>query len=273
MKSILKKKNFKSGPFTRTDPIRYWIKAIEQHCHQIANDFIYLIEAFDIIYALDYLKEKLDAHINIVAADFSRRLSENDFGGASAASSERNRIVNMVSRLRAQSKQNWQERTQHLATKKKTRDIRNLSLADLDDRLPVRKRGAFDNDLPESIDHFKQVNDLHGHLAGDEVLMAVARFILNRLAHKGKIYRYGGEEFSILLPTYSAEEAVGLCERIKKDIEENVTGTKEIKVTASFGVACFPEDAKDAISLIKQADTALYKAKKHGRNRVETIGN
>jgi diguanylate cyclase (GGDEF)-like protein len=184
----------------------------------------------------------------------------------------------------------WQERGEYLLTYEKVREFQPPSSGDLDDRLPVRKRGVFDQDLVElvkravheqeplsltliDIDHFKRVNDLHGHPVGDEVLLGIAKCIVKRLAHKGRAYRYGGEEFAIILPTYSAEEAVGLAERLRKDIEEMQIGTKELRVTASFGIACLPEDAKDPASLLKSADTALYTAKKTGRNRVKLSCN
>jgi diguanylate cyclase (GGDEF)-like protein len=282
----------KSAPshIARSDLIRHWIVEFEEHCHQIVEDFIYLVETFHAFNVLDFLKQKLDSHITLMAKEFNQLLSEYDIGGLSVTSSERTRISNMVSSIKAISNQNWQERTKHLLLNNQTREMRPLDFKDLDDRLPVRRRGAFDHDLKVTIDkasqsqetislvmididHFKKVNDKHGHHAGDLVLLGVAQCLVRRLAHKGHVYRYGGEEFAIILPTYSTDEAVGLSERLRKDIEEKTIGTNGVKITASFGVASFPDDAKDAISLIKKADTALYASKKNGRNRVKAFGD
>jgi len=274
-----------SGLIARNDLIHRCIMEFEQHCSQIVSDLISQVENFNIYNALDFLKEKLDSHITIIADDFNKNLTRNCFGGISVTSSERNRINNMVSSIKVRINQKWQERTKYLLQIKQTKDIGPPSFHDLDDRLPVRKRGSFDNDLKVSvkkasqyeetlslvmidIDHFKKVNDMYGHQAGDEVLLEVAQCLVRRLAHKGKVYRYGGEEFAVILPTYSTDEALGLSERLRKDIEGKSIGSKELKITASFGVAGFPSDAMDAVSLIKKADTALYVSKKKGRNRV-----
>ena len=136
---------------------------------------------------------------------------------------------------------------------------------------------AADGDDPVSLvmidlDHFKSVNDRHGHPVGDEVLLEVAGRVVRRASRKGKAYRYGGEEFALLLPGYSAEEAVGLAERIRKDLEQATLSSKSLKVTASFGVACVPDQAPDSKTLLEKADAALYAAKKGGRNRVRAEG-
>lgn len=277
------------GPITRGQLISDWTKAFESHCNQIVNDFINLTETFNAFYTVEFLRVKLDTHINVMAADFCRILAEKDHWGVLSSSAERKRVSNFVSSIKAQCIGSWKEKTQHLVAYENSRKFKSPPLVDLDDRLPVRRRSAFDRDLTESIkralqmqeplsltmidiDHFKQVNDLYGHPVGDEVLVEVSQSIVKRLAHKGKAYRYGGEEFALILPSYSVEEAVGLSERIRKDIEDIKIGTKDIKITASFGVACFPEDSKDPILLLKEADTALYVAKTMGRNCVRTSG-
>jgi diguanylate cyclase (GGDEF)-like protein len=160
-------------------------------------------------------------------------------------------------------------------------------VSELDDRLPLGRRAAFDRDLAASvreakrtnspcalimadIDHFKSINDQHGHPIGDEVLLEVAQALVDRVGHRGKAYRYGGEEFAVLLPGYSAEEAYGLAERLRKDIERTPVSSKALKITASFGTLSVPEEASTAKQLLKGADEALYKAKRDGRNRVMT---
>jgi diguanylate cyclase (GGDEF)-like protein len=102
--------------------------------------------------------------------------------------------------------------------------------------------------------------------------MEVSEMVVKRLAHKGKAYRYGGEEISLLLPSYSAEEAAGLAERIRKDIAREPLSSKSLEVTASFGVASVPDHGTSASELLENADKALYGAKENGRNRVRIYG-
>lgn len=120
------------------------------------------------------------------------------------------------------------------------------------------------------IDHFKAVNDTHGHAAGDLVLKGVARIIRSVVEGKGEAYRYGGEEMMTLLPNHSKEEALAVAERIRRTLESHEE--QGIRVTASFGVATVGEHGNDAASLLKAADTALYDAKKRGRNLVRFFG-
>lgn len=120
------------------------------------------------------------------------------------------------------------------------------------------------------IDFFKKVNDTYGHPVGDLVLKSVSK-LLKTLARKVDIVaRYGGEEFAVIMVQTAKEGGEKFAERIRKGIEESEVfypGGK-LKVTASIGLACFPDDAKDKSSLIAKADKALYKAKKTGRNKV-----
>lgn len=120
------------------------------------------------------------------------------------------------------------------------------------------------------IDHFKLVNDRHGHLAGDQVLKDVAQILLGRLRPVDLAARYGGEEFCLVLPGFSAGEARRLADEIRKEIEFHPvkTGGAAISVTASFGVASFPEDAQTESQLVRKADERLYQAKSQGRNKV-----
>ena len=116
------------------------------------------------------------------------------------------------------------------------------------------------------IDHFKSINDNHGHAMGDEVLKGVASAATSQLRKMDTIGRYGGEEFCIILPNTDMDNAVQAAERLRSTIEaQNFSG---IKVTASFGVATTNFGAQDPSGLIDQADKALYQAKTDGRNRV-----
>jgi diguanylate cyclase (GGDEF)-like protein len=115
------------------------------------------------------------------------------------------------------------------------------------------------------IDHFKKVNDTHGHVTGDKVLKGVAE-ILKKKVRGGSAYRYGGEEMSVLLPKAELEGAVQVAERLRAAIEAHkIAG---VKVTASLGVAQFEPGFADPPAFVEKADAALYKAKESGRNRV-----
>ena len=121
------------------------------------------------------------------------------------------------------------------------------------------------------LDHFKEVNDTYGHGRGDEVLAAVGIALATIVRESDFVGRYGGEEFVMLLPDTGREAAVGVCERMRVAISQIGILDGERIVSASFGVAVFPEDAPDASRLIRNADRALYRAKANGRNRVEVF--
>ena len=118
------------------------------------------------------------------------------------------------------------------------------------------------------IDHFKRINDDHGHQAGDQVLRELAHVVGNTIRHTDIFARFGGEEFTILVHDNDVRTGRDLAEKIRQNIERHefpATGA----VTCSFGVAQFYED--DCVeTIIKRADEAMYAAKQLGRNRVET---
>lgn len=119
------------------------------------------------------------------------------------------------------------------------------------------------------IDHFKKINDTHGHLCGDEVLKSVARTTRSLTRVSDVLCRWGGEEFLLLLSDSNLEQTQAVAEKIRKTIAMQgiVFGNKHINVTASFGVAqLLPGESKN--NLIKRTDNALYTAKASGRNRV-----
>jgi diguanylate cyclase (GGDEF)-like protein len=121
------------------------------------------------------------------------------------------------------------------------------------------------------IDHFKQVNDTHGHLAGDYVLKEVARVVRSRLRGEEIFARYGGEEFCIVAPETPIAGARTLAEDIRKRVESSqfVFQGERIRCTISCGIAMLVPEDKDGVSLVKRADEQLYVAKRSGRNRVE----
>ena len=119
------------------------------------------------------------------------------------------------------------------------------------------------------IDFFKKVNDTYGHQGGNVVLKDIARIIKSNLRELDLPCRYGGEEFALMLPGATLEEAMVVAERIRKGVEDHHFKYRDkiLRVTISFGVAIL-KDEKGREELIKKADDALYKAKRTGRNRV-----
>lgn len=120
------------------------------------------------------------------------------------------------------------------------------------------------------LDHFKTVNDRHGHLAGDEVLRAFGALLSNNARATDIICRYGGEEFLLVLPGLPQEGAALRAEQLRRAMSTthvDYSGS-QIKVTVSFGVATYPTDGRTPDELIASADSALYSAKAEGRNRV-----
>ncbi len=125
------------------------------------------------------------------------------------------------------------------------------------------------------VDHFKSINDRYGHPAGDAVLKTVAKLIRSNCRDVDIPVRYGGEEFLLILPEVSQEGAVVVAERIRRHVarEAIVHEEIEITVTASLGVAAYPEDAENHQSLLDLADKALYMSKRLGRNQVHTASD
>ncbi len=120
------------------------------------------------------------------------------------------------------------------------------------------------------IDHFKRINDIHGHLAGDFVLKELARIVQSCIRRDEVFARYGGEEFCIILPETTLDGAAELGERLRVIVEEHVFVFQQdrIKVTISVGVSLLSENDRNASELLKRSDEKLYEAKESGRNRV-----
>jgi len=124
------------------------------------------------------------------------------------------------------------------------------------------------------VDFFKSVNDRHGHLAGDDCLRTIGEMLKRRVRFPPDIVaRYGGEEFCLILPETELDEAACVAERLRQDIEDNpvTSGGRKLSVTVSIGLHATVPGADSSLEMaLKFADTALYKAKAGGRNRVET---
>jgi diguanylate cyclase (GGDEF)-like protein len=124
------------------------------------------------------------------------------------------------------------------------------------------------------IDHFKKVNDTYGHLTGDEMLQALAHRLQNQLRRETPAYRYGGEEFIIILNETKLDKAIEVAERLRLSVQTHPVRTKSglINATASFGVA--QQDVQydhSAWDVLQRADEALYEAKGNGRDRVAAL--
>lgn len=132
------------------------------------------------------------------------------------------------------------------------------------------------------VDHFKRINDQHGHHTGDRILQGVARLLGKELRGSDVLARYGGEEFVLLLPDIAEDQGFLIAERLRMLVEETPlaggAGVQPQKITVSIGLACLSEGAVQSIAdpgtwLLRAADAALYRAKQEGRNRVVRSDN
>jgi diguanylate cyclase (GGDEF)-like protein len=133
-----------------------------------------------------------------------------------------------------------------------------------------KRHGLHFTILMIDLDYFKIYNDHNGHVAGDKVLKKAARVVSTSVREMDVATRYGGEEFCIVLPDTSKKESLFVADRIKRGIEKETFAGEETlplgRLTASIGIATFPEDGDTAHTLITAADSALYRAKAKGRN-------
>jgi diguanylate cyclase len=124
------------------------------------------------------------------------------------------------------------------------------------------------------IDHFKQVNDTYGHEVGDQVLIQLAELLRENIRFEDMPFRYGGEEFVVLVPRTEVGETtldLVIAERLRTAIERHTFECHDappLKKTISIGVARFPDHGKTSHEIIQAADEALYRAKHNGRNQV-----
>jgi diguanylate cyclase (GGDEF)-like protein len=146
----------------------------------------------------------------------------------------------------------------------------------LHERLTLEVERSQRSGLPLSllmldVDHFKLFNDTFGHPAGDEVLRQLARVLTDTRRANDVVARYGGEEFAVILVDTAKFTAAKVAERVRERVaahDFSDAAQKASKISVSIGVATFPEDGTDAEGLVRSADTALYAAKRAGRNRV-----
>ncbi len=125
------------------------------------------------------------------------------------------------------------------------------------------------------LDHFKKVNDTHGHLVGSKLLWMIGDVVKSHLRMIDYAFRYGGDEFVVLLPQTGKENSLAVVRRIKDLLNSKVFFTEEqlnIKVTASFGVASFPADGRTRKEILRMADEAMYLVKNTSRNSIALAG-
>jgi len=122
------------------------------------------------------------------------------------------------------------------------------------------------------LDFLRDVNNNYGHLAGDVVIRGIAEELRGQMRRYDIAARFGGEEFSVLLPETPQAQALLIAERIRAAVEDKLfevdTSPEPIRVTLSIGIATCPDDATGAKELVHEADLAVYAAKAGGRNRV-----
>lgn len=121
------------------------------------------------------------------------------------------------------------------------------------------------------IDHFKRINDAHGHQAGDDVLVAFGQ-LLREVVRGHETYRIGGEEFAVLAPGFSSDESMMLAERLLRAIRQRSLASHQITVSAGIGLSS-PDEPVSWKDLFAEADAALYRAKREGRDRARLAGD
>jgi diguanylate cyclase (GGDEF)-like protein len=164
----------------------------------------------------------------------------------------------------------YQKRLEHMATTDSLTGLKNRHTFELIFNQAVREARRKNDPLSIlifDIDHFKKINDSLGHLVGDEVLIDVARLTTGAVREADSVYRWGGEEFLVVLPSCGLDNALKVAEKIRTAISRGKPAAMRRGITVSAGVAEF-SGSESPDSLIKRADDALYRAKHAGRNRV-----
>ncbi|MDD4202307.1 MAG: GGDEF domain-containing protein [Candidatus Omnitrophica bacterium] len=208
-----------------------------------------------------YIEKKMTSIIYI--ADLPQKQKDNFFIVASQTAMSLNRS-------------NLYERVEHLSFVDSLTGIylrRYFDQRAQEEVLRAQKHNLTVAILMIDIDHFKQCNDTYGHMVGDIVLKEVALRIQHNIREIDLISRYGGEEFTVLLPEVNKDLVFQIAERIRNTVEEKeiVAYDEKVNITVSIGASLFPKDGKTLATLINKADTAMYMSKNAGRNKVTMI--
>ncbi len=173
-------------------------------------------------------------------------------------------------------RKHMEDELEHLATHDPLTGLYNRNVLEQRLNAEIHRATRYSHTLSVfmvDIDHFKPINDTHGHRAGDTVLRGIAKVLESSIRKTDYAARYGGEEFIVILPETSLLKAEELAERLRSQVTEHpfrIEDDKELNLTASIGIATFPDHAQSWQDLLEVADSAMYAAKEAGRNQVKT---
>lgn len=219
--------------------------------------------------ACDWLTTMLDGHLEALTRGLSLE-AEATFPGAGFT----RLLTEFMQRLRARVRADLRDRAAREALRGTGRVDPGLSM--------LLHRGAFDEDLLTAaaragkagkeltllffdLDHFKALNDGHGHRAGDDALGTFAERLKTALADRGVAYRYGGDEFAVIVPDCGREGGVALAARLREEVMREPLTPHSIPLDVSVGVSTYPTDGTTAEGIIKKADDAMYVHKQSRR--------
>jgi diguanylate cyclase (GGDEF)-like protein len=167
------------------------------------------------------------------------------------------------------------ERVENLAITDDLTQVYNYRFLKTALRREIRRASRFGQEMSMvmlDVDNLKAYNDRHGHLRGSYLLKRIAQLLSQNLRSFDLIAKYGGDEFTLILPQTAREGALVVAERMRSAVEDTEFPlAPRGAITISLGVSTFPQDASDSMGLIRVADLALYRAKQSGRNRTELV--